>query len=223
MEPTTWTPERALAMFKDYGGDVLWSDFDAKWGNINADDLDIIAIEALESAAAEVERQKARADKAAAEVRRMNSDTESQVKMIVPYVSGGMLCQPWHVIVKTLAEGEKKQYARADDAEAKLAKVEAWAQRATAEVNADGTGTYAVLQDEIYEALRLMRARPAATERDTAAGELLRAVKDALDLISDLRSYCADAWDWKYGEHWNELAKAIRDRAEAAERAGVRL
>lgn len=126
-QPTApWTPERALAMFKDWDDpDLTMREFCEKWYvAYSPDDFALIAIEALESATAEIERQMARADRAKAEVQRMNSDTESQVKMIVPYVSGDMLCQPWHVIVKTLAEGEKKQYARADAAEAKLANVE---------------------------------------------------------------------------------------------------
>ena len=39
--------------------------------------------------------------------------------------------------------------------------VEAWATKATSEVHADTT--YAVTQDEIYEALRLMRRQPKET------------------------------------------------------------
>lgn len=61
------------------------------------------------------------------------------------------------------------------------------------------------LKDKIDEALRLMRARP-ASGKDEAAGELLRAAKEA--------------WPWVYGhpkqsdELWQAIAKA--------ERAGIK-
>lgn len=99
--------------------------------------------------------------------------------------------------------------------------VEAWEKRAAmirGEINKERH--YVIRESDIDEALRLMRARPAphtfygGTERsyaelvakDEAAGELLRAAKDA--------------WPWVYGhpkqsdELWQAIAKA--------ERAGIK-
>ena len=64
-QPTApWTPERALAMFKDWNDpDLTMHEFCEKWYvAYNPDDFARIAIEALESATAEIERQRARAD-----------------------------------------------------------------------------------------------------------------------------------------------------------------
>ena len=66
MEPTTWTPERALEWFRELGDKSIdASAFSKKWGGLH--DEVFIAIAALESAAAEIERQKARADAAGRE------------------------------------------------------------------------------------------------------------------------------------------------------------
>lgn len=61
-----WTPERALAMFKDWNDpDLTIREFCEKWYvAYHPDEFARIAIEALESAKAEIERQRARADKA---------------------------------------------------------------------------------------------------------------------------------------------------------------
>lgn len=70
-QPTTWTPERALAMFKArIDPQVTYHDFADMFGHSLGDDqkCDLIAIEALESAAAEIERQKARASGLAADL-----------------------------------------------------------------------------------------------------------------------------------------------------------
>lgn len=62
-QPTTWTLERALAMLRDYKTSRIEGEigrFIETWGNLWP--VLPIAIAALESAAAEIERQKARAD-----------------------------------------------------------------------------------------------------------------------------------------------------------------
>lgn len=73
-QPTApWTPERALAMFRSWCDiSVTHREHCERWdGFDNLDDFAQIAVGGLESATAEIERQRARADKAEAELQRV--------------------------------------------------------------------------------------------------------------------------------------------------------
>lgn len=72
-QPTTWTPERALAMLRDWRDAKSYSSFSSKWGN---PDRGRVAFEAIEYAAAEIERQKARADAAEKEAAMIRDGTK---------------------------------------------------------------------------------------------------------------------------------------------------
>lgn len=84
------------------------------------------------------------------------------------------------------------------------AKVEAWEAEAT-RISIHCGVAMQLVQRMRDDGASLMRARPAATERDTAAGELLRAAKIAREWVR-----CAEDYD--------DLCSAI----EAFERAGVK-
>lgn len=87
------------------------------------------------------------------------------------------------------------------------AKVEAWEAEATRISIFCGVAVQLV-QRMRDDGVRLMRARPAATERDTAAGELLRAAKDA--------------FNWLLECDQNDDAQKLYAAIEAFERAGVK-
>lgn len=73
-QPTApWTPERALEMFRSWCDiSVTHREHCERWdGFDNLDDFAQIAVGGLESATAEIERQRARADKAEAELQRV--------------------------------------------------------------------------------------------------------------------------------------------------------
>ena len=121
----------------------------------------------------------------------------------------------------TCAQGEAE--VAQNDAEHE-AKVEAWRETITA-CRLDGLRTetgfsvYGMPYVVIDDALRLMRARPAATERDTAAGELLRAAKDVLhNFHVDMELEHRRGF---YGPQDVDAMHAMSDAIEAAERAGV--
>lgn len=129
--------------------------------------------------------------------------------------------------------------------EADVAQNDAEHERAVAAWEAEATrisihcgGAMQTVQRLCAEGARLMRARPAIepntftglpdttyekmVAKEKAAGELLRALKGAAELIGELREYCRDAWDWRYGERWDEERAAVARAIEAAERAGFR-
>ncbi len=37
-----------------------------------------------------------------------------------------------------------------------------------------------------------------------------KALAAALELISELRAYASEAWDWKYGDRWDEETAVIQ-------------
>jgi len=74
-QPTTWTLERALAMLRDYKTSRIEGEigrFIETWGNLWP--VLPIAIAALESAAAEIAKERARADAAEKEVERLRAE-----------------------------------------------------------------------------------------------------------------------------------------------------
>jgi len=78
-QPTTWTLERALAMLRDYKTSRIEGEigrFIETWGNLWP--VLPIAIAALESAAAEIAKERARADAAEKEVERLRAELAAE-------------------------------------------------------------------------------------------------------------------------------------------------
>ena len=40
--------------------------------------------------------------------------------------------------------------------------------------------------------------------------ETKRKLSKAVELINELRGYCRDAWDWKYGKRWDAEMEEIK-------------
>ena len=99
------------------------------------------------------------------------------------------------------------------------AKVEAWHRDATAFPDHDEPHEFCHVQRCVIEdGVRLMLARPAATERDTAAGELLRVAKEKIRREADNADKSADTYaGFAVAAGLHRAADII----EAAERAGV--
>jgi hypothetical protein len=78
-----------------------------------------------------------------------------------------------------------------------------------------------LLKARIEELERLRSAEAAEAARVQLAmndeiEELERALRDALELADDLRSYTHD-WDWKYGEYWDRTRAVLeKDKQPSA-------
>lgn len=127
-QPTApWTPERALEMLRCWRDAERYEAFFAKWGNVSS--IELAAITALESAIAEIGRQRARADKAEAEVRRMSAWYD-EIADTIPCDDAGRHygIVEWHRIVVAEVERLKAEMAlcvtRADRLEGLMAKAQ---------------------------------------------------------------------------------------------------
>lgn len=188
-QPTTWTPERALAMLRDWGG----------------------PIEALESAAAEIERQTARADGLVADLaacaRDRNRETaradaaekeverlygfpplERQRRLAISVEANAMLEREIERLraqvaerdctVTDLVDERDKEKARADGLAADLAACVVRADAAEKEAAMIRDGTKLVREGLMAEVERLRAELAAMTQqRDVYCKEMLDAMK----------------------------------------------
>lgn len=119
-QPTTWTLERALAMLRDYKTSRIEGEigrFIETWGNLWP--VLPIAIAALESAAAEIAKERARADAAEKEVERMRAELATVAKREADGVAlfDDLLARERAEVAKLRAELAAKQPAEAEAAQ----------------------------------------------------------------------------------------------------------